>query len=146
MGTFWTAPLEVVMTSINSRLVEICQHDGPGYKPLVYFEGWRVAILNDDEKFKRENTRFLERHNLTDEVFVLLTGKCVLFIGDGGDSAPGCITCLPMEANRIYNVKKGVWHNLETATGTAVLIVENADTAKTNSSYMPVTPDMLPLS
>ena len=33
---------------MTSKLVDITAHDGPNYKPLVYFESWRVAILNDD--------------------------------------------------------------------------------------------------
>ncbi len=132
------------MAQIDSRLVEVWVNDEPGYKPLVFYEGWRVAILNDSEKFKRANTTYLERHNLTDEVFVLLAGACTLFIGDGGDGEVGHITLLPLEPNKIYNVKRGVWHNLETTPGTAILIVENADTARTNSSYLPVTPLMLP--
>jgi ureidoglycolate hydrolase len=132
------------MKSIDSSLVEIRQNDEAGYKPLVYYEGWRVAILNDAEKFRREQITFMERHDLTDEVFVLLTGTASLYIGDGGDDSPGQITLLPMEPEKIYNVKKGVWHCHVSTPGTAILIVENADTAKTNSHYIPVTPDRLP--
>lgn len=132
------------MKTCASNLVEIFQHDGAGYKPLVYFEGWRVAILNDHEKFRRENTQYLEKHLLTDESFVLLRGTCSLYIGESCDDAPGSIISLEMEPEKIYNVKKGVWHNLKMTTGTALLIVENADTSKENSRFFTVTPDQLP--
>jgi ureidoglycolate hydrolase len=132
------------MKSIDSSLVEIRQNDEAGYKPLVYYEGWRVAILNDADKFRREHTTYMERHDQTDEVFVLLAGTASLYIGDGGDDSPGHITLLPMEPKKIYNVKKGVWHCHVSTPDAAILIVENADTAKTNSHYIAVTPDMLP--
>lgn len=126
------------------QLVEIFEHTGEDYKPLIDFNGWRVAILNDAPKFRRETTPYLERHNETDEVFVLLEGTCTLYIGDGCGDALGAVTLLPMEKKKLYNVKKGVWHNLIAAPGTSLLIVENTDTTKENSDYHPVTADMLP--
>lgn len=130
---------------MKQSLVEITEHRGPGYKPLVYFENWRVAILNfDPEKFTREKVPYLERHNETDEVFVLLAGQCTLYIGDGEGSEAGCIETLKMEPNRLYNVKKGVWHNLSGSEDMVLLIVENADTSKSNSDFCPITTDMLP--
>ena len=130
---------------IDASLVEVTQHNDPDYKPLVDFESWRVAILNDHEKFRRENTTYLERHNLTDEVFVLLEGVSYLYIGDGGDDSPGEIRLLHMEKYKLYNVKRGVWHNVLSSPGTSMLIVENSNTSRDNSSRMPVTPDMLPV-
>jgi len=128
---------------MEKRLVDISEHKGEDYQPLVKYDGWRVAILNDAPKFRRETTPYLERHNETDEVFVLLEGTCSLYIGDGKDD-PGTISLLPMEKKKLYNIKKGVWHNLISAPGTSLLIVENDNTAKTNSDYYPVTADMLP--
>ena len=126
------------------RLVDVLEHTGEDYRPLIDFNGWRVAILNDAPKFRRETTPYLERHNETDEVFVLLEGACALYIGDGEGDSPGTIRLLPMEKKKLYNVKKGVWHNLIAAPGTSLLLVENADTTKKNSDYCPVTADMLP--
>lgn len=124
-------------------LVEILENTGTDYMPLVWFEGWRVAILNDAPKFRRETMPYLERHKETDEVFVLLDGACTLYIGDGKEEL-GTISALKMEPRKIYNIKKGVWHNLTAQPGTSVLIVENADTSKQNSDYIPVSPDLLP--
>ena len=127
------------------ELVEIVGYDGPGYKAIVYFEGWRVAFLNDDpSRFRRETMPYLERHNKTDEVFVLMEGSCTLYIGDGGSEGPGTISTLEMEKGRMYNIKAGVWHNLTGNGEMKLLIVENSDTSKLNSDFFPVTPDMLP--
>ena len=130
---------------MTSKLVDITAHDGPNYKPLVYFESWRVAILNDDpEVFRKEKTTCLERHNETDEVFVLLEGECTLYLADGEKDALGPIEAVPMELKKIYNVKKGAWHNLISKPGMSLLIVENADTGSANTDYSSVTTDQLP--
>ena len=88
---------------------------------------------------------YLERHNEADEVFVLLEGACTLYIGHGG-AAPDPIEQLVMEKQKLYNVKRGVWHNLTAVPGTSLLIVENTDTTDANSDYFPVAPEMLPLA
>ena len=121
---------------MNQELVEIREHEGAGYQPLVYFGGWRVALLNDDPtRYRRETMPYLERHNETDETFVLLSGGCTLDIGSERGDAPGTIEALPLELKKIYNVKKGVWHNLTGTPDMTLLIVENADTTKQNSEY-----------
>ena len=58
--------------------IEIYEYNGDGYNPTMYFENWRVAFLHYAERFDRIEK--LERHLLTDEVFVLLKGKGVLFV------------------------------------------------------------------
>lgn len=127
---------------MNEELITVSENHGLGYRPLVYFEGWRMAILNDDpEKFRKEKTSFLERHNETDEAFVLLKGECTLLIGGKGIS-PECVAYVPMERNKVYNIRKAVWHNLIGNDGFSVLIVENADTSKQNSDFYPMTLDM----
>jgi len=126
------------------ELIEIREHASEDYLPLINFESWRVAILNDAPKFRRETMPYLERHNCTDEVFVLLEGSSTRYIGDGRTDI-GKITLYAMQPKKVYNVKKGVWHNLTCVPGTSVLIVENADTSQENSEYLPVTPDMLPI-
>ncbi|MEN6595203.1 MAG: hypothetical protein ABFC31_09715 [Clostridiaceae bacterium] len=128
---------------MDSTLVEILEHTGEDYRPLIDFNGWRVAILNDAPKFRRETMPYLERHNETDEVFVLLEGACTLYIGHG-DATPDRIEPLVMEKKKLYNVKRGGWHNLTAGPGTMLLIVENTDTTDANSDYFPVSPEMLP--
>lgn len=130
---------------MDAKLLEIAEHNDPGYKALIAFAGWRVAFLNDDpSRFRRETMPYLERHNETDEVFVLTKGNCTLYIGDGRGDTPGHIETVKMEPNRMYNVKQGVWHNLVGDEDMVLLIVENADTSKANSDFFPVTEQMLP--
>ncbi len=108
--------------------LEILENTENGYHPLLHHEGWRVAIANYDSKWEKGNIMFMERHVLTDEVFVLLRGNAALYIGEDR-------TLFPMETGKIYNVKKGTWHNLCMEHGAQVLIVENDNTSRVNSEY-----------
>ena len=94
--------------------------DGPGYKPVVRFGAWRFAELNHAERFAAENLSYRERHLKTDETFVLVEGEATLLIGEA-------LTPVRMERGKFYNVKAGVWHQINTVPGTRVLIVENDD-------------------
>jgi mannose-6-phosphate isomerase-like protein (cupin superfamily) len=131
---------------MNEELLEITEYGGPAFKPLVVKEGWRVGILNDDPtKYRRESLCDFERHNRTDEVFVLLEGECTLLIGDGkGADDVGAVTAVKMERKKLYNVKQNVWHDLLGSEGMALLVVENADTSRQTSEFLHVSPDRLP--
>jgi mannose-6-phosphate isomerase-like protein (cupin superfamily) len=71
--------------TIDEGLLEVRQHNEPGYLPMVDFEGWRVAVLNFAENLRMENITSMQRHNETDEVFVLLKGRAILFVGQGDE-------------------------------------------------------------
>lgn len=119
---------------IPQNLLEIREYPGEGYKPLVDYEKWRVAMLNDMDEASPEKIKEMEKHNETDEVFVLLNKRAILFLGEGNDDVTK-IHAVDMEPFKIYNVKKSVWHTIVMVKGTKVLIVENSDTASHNSSY-----------
>ncbi|NIN64422.1 MAG: hypothetical protein GTO63_06915, partial [Anaerolineae bacterium] len=69
--------------TIDETLLEVYSHKGHGFMPLVRFGGWRVAVLRYLDSLMPENIETMERHEETDEVFVLLEGRCILFIGEG---------------------------------------------------------------
>ncbi|RPI23765.1 MAG: hypothetical protein EHM70_22125 [Chloroflexota bacterium] len=121
------------------QLIEISQYTGTGYRVLVNYEGWRVAILNFIEELLPENIAKMQRHEETDEVFVLLSGRCILFLGDG-DATIERIHAVDMEPMKIYNVKKNCWHTHTLDRTASVLIVENLDTGDENSSDIDLTP------
>ena len=84
--------------------MKIYQFEGAGYKPLISYNGWRVAVAGFAEHLLEENLRKLERHLQTDEVFILLQGEAVLHIGMEKERCP-------MEIGKIYNVLCGEWRN-----------------------------------
>jgi hypothetical protein len=126
--------------SAPEHLLEIHRHDGSGYQPLVDFEAWRVAILNFSEDLLPENLTRMQRHNETDEVFVLLEGSCLLFVGEGAD----CVTRIHgewLQPGRIYNVRQAVWHTHALSADAKVLVVENRATTYENSPFTPLSTD-----
>lgn len=118
--------------------IEIVEFQKEGYKPLIDFEAWRVAVLKFCDDLRLENIRTMQRHLETDEVFVLLNGSCTLFSAGAGDM-PGQITAVELAPHKLYNVPKGVWHNhIMDETG-EVLIVENSNTGDGNSPVVSLT-------
>ncbi len=115
------------------KLIEILENKEKSYSPVVAFNNWRIAIMNDMEKYSPQNVECWQKHNLSDESFVLLKGKCTLFVADGRDAPYDNITACKMEPQKVYNIKKGVWHTHTFSEDTSVLIVENDDTNDTNS-------------
>ncbi len=110
-------------------LFETFEYDGIGYMRGITYGEWTVAILNYEERF--DKIEKLERHNLTDEVFILLEGEATLIIGEN-------MARVPMQKNKLYNVKAGVWHNVKVSRDVKIIIVENANTSKQNTDYLPV--------
>lgn len=109
--------------------LDILDYTGVGYQPVHDFGSWRVAYLNFHESYTPETMRYIERHNETDEIFILLNGEATLLIGE--ERAP-----VPMEKYKTYNVKKGVWHNVYLSEDAKILIVENCNTSEANSDYL----------
>ncbi|WP_372683302.1 hypothetical protein [Desulfosarcina sp.] len=124
--------------TIPETLLDVRTHTETGYRPLVDFGAWRVAILNYSDELRPENITAMQRHNATDEVFVLLRGRCILYVGEGDDSIT-VIHAQPMAPHTIYNVKKAVWHTHTLSPEAMVLVVENQDTTYDNSPFCPLT-------
>ena len=123
------------MKKINNNLLEVRSSDGAGYQPLIDYDQWRVAILRYCDELTPERIFTMQQHNETDEVFVLLEGRCILFIGEGYDAITS-INAVDMVPCKLYNVKRGVWHSHTLNNDASVLIVENRDTTIQNSPKM----------
>ena len=102
--------------------VTIGKFTGNDFQVMTQFEGWKIGLLRHSERFSA--CRQMERHLLTDEVFVLLSGSAVLYVEQEQ---------IPMESNTIYNVKKGVWHHIVVSEDATVMVVENSSTSKENT-------------
>ena len=116
------------------NLLEIHSFEGLGYKPLIDYGTWRVAVLRYIDDLIPNQIERAERHNETDEVFVLLDGKAVLFNGEGDQQ----ITALHpqvLRPGKMYNVKRHTWHTVVLSKDASILLVENQDTGEANSDY-----------
>ena len=125
-------------TTLSESLIEIREYDGPDYKPLIDFQSWRVALMNYTPDLLPERIKRMQRHNETDEIFVLLAGRCILFLGEGADAVTN-IHAVDMELNKLYNVKRNCWHSHTFSEDAKVLIVENRDTVEENSPFVSLT-------
>jgi hypothetical protein len=122
---------------MNENLLEMHEYLGEGYKPLIDFNCWRVAVLRYLDELRPDHISYFERHNETDEVFVLLQGQAVLFMGQGEDTVDEMIPYV-MKPGVFYNVKCGAWHTVALSRDATILLVENRDTARENSTYFTV--------
>ena len=123
---------------MKSDLIEIKKYEGAGYKPVIDYDKWRVAVLNYCDELLPENIEKMQKHNQTDEVFVLLKGKCMLFMAEG-DQEIEEIYAQEMEPYKMYNIKRSVWHTHTLSEEAMVLIVENRDTDLDNSPEIDLT-------
>ncbi len=121
--------------SVPPSLLEIREHDGLDYKPLIDYQSWRVALMNYTPDLVPDKITRMQKHTETDEVFVLMTGRCILFFGEG-DETVTTVHAADMEPYKLYNVKRGVWHSHTFSQDARVLIVENRDTVDANSPFV----------
>jgi hypothetical protein len=122
---------------IPHSLLEVKKFSGEGYMPLVDYETWRVAMLCYHENLLPQNIVNMQRHDLTDEIFVLLKGKCILFLGEG-DQTIEKLHVVDMDPGTVYNVKRSTWHTHTLSLDAQVLIVENCNTGDDNSPFRPI--------
>jgi hypothetical protein len=120
------------------RGLQVHEWNEAGYQPLFFSHDWQVALLNWEPIFDLEKVGEVERHNQTDEIFVLTKGRAVLFtIDEQGmqieDMKPGVI----------YNVLEGVWHNLTSTRDASWIIVENRDTHLRDCEFRQLSADEL---
>jgi ureidoglycolate hydrolase len=123
--------------STRRPLLEIETYSEEGYHPLVDYGAWRVAMLRYHPELLPQNITDMQKHDETDEIFVLLAGHCILFVADG-EAEPGSIQAHDMQALKVYNVKRSVWHTHTLSLDASVLIVENRDTVLENSPKYPI--------
>ncbi len=110
-------------------MIEKFRYDGEDFKGIKMYEGWRVGILRNSERFSASN-HIWERHLLTDEVFVLLSGAAVLYAKNEDGEAEK----IEMKPCTVYNISKNIWHHIIVADEkTTVLVIENSNTSQANT-------------
>jgi ureidoglycolate hydrolase len=119
---------------MEEMMLEIHDFQGNGYKALIDYGEWRVAMLRYLEALQPDRIDSMERHSQTDEVFVLLKGQGVLVLGGNGKQVDSIYPQV-MEPGKLYNVKCNTWHTILLSREAKILIVENKDTGAYNSEY-----------
>ena len=124
------------------KLIETYRHEGKGYNPFLIKEGWQVAQLNYTPEQDPLAIDKMDRHLLTDEVFVLLQGTAVL-IGAQLSDGQFQFDCVRMKAGVTYNIPTGMWHNIAMNPGSEVILFERDGTHLGDFEFSPLSEDQI---
>lgn len=113
-------------------------YDGEGLKRVYENEKWTIAIKNYKPANDIENFDNLERHNKTDEFFILLEGSCTLVFANEVDGKL-VFEKEVMEKDTVYNIPQSLWHNTITNKDTKMILVEDVSTCMDNSDIRKMT-------
>jgi hypothetical protein len=119
---------------IPNDLLEIGQFFDDGYKPVLDFNGWRVAMLRYSEFVDAKQLHQVERHRNTNEVFILTAGQADLILCDAGE-VPQNAYVLPMKHNVAYNIPSYGWHHVMMSKDAHIILFERTETSAATSDY-----------
>lgn len=120
-----------------SNLIEKYYTEENGYHPFFIREQWQVAQLNYLPSLGFTSIEQVERHELTDEIFVLTKGQAVL-IGATIEQEQVSFECVLMEQGVTYNIPVNCWHMIAMSEDAQVIIVEKNNTHLGDVFYYPL--------
>ena len=118
------------------------EYTGEGMHRVFENEKWTVGIKNWKPANDITGIDNLERHNLTDELFVLISGTCTLISAEEVDGAL-VFSAVKMEPNKVYNIPATLWHNTVTQKDTKMILIEDSSTSMDNSDVCPLNPEQI---
>lgn len=117
-------------------MIEQKRYDGEGMR-VVYDGGdWVIGIKNYKVANDISTLKTLERHNKTDESFVLLEGACILVAYDDTKEGPEALALVQMEEHTVYTLPQGVWHTTIMKPYTKMVLIERSGTSMENSELL----------
>lgn len=108
---------------------------GEGMQRVFENEKWTVGIKNWKPANDVTGIDCLERHNQTDELFVLVAGNCTLIYANEKDGGLE-FGAVKMEPNKVYNIPATLWHNTITQKDTKMILIEDSNTSMDNSDIL----------
>ncbi len=111
------------------------EFNGEGMARVFENEKWTVGIKNWKPANDVSGIDCLERHNQTDELFVLISGKCSLVFANE-ESGELKFEAVKMEPNKVYNIPATLWHNTITEKDTKMILIEDSNTSMDNSDIV----------
>ena len=124
--------------------MEILQYSFEGEGMTRVFENakWMVGIKNWKPMNDIANINNLERHNETDELFILLKGRCTLLYANETESGLQ-LGAVEMEPLKVYNIPRTLWHNTVTEHDTKLALIEDSSTGSANSDVLDLTEEQI---
>lgn len=102
-----------------------------GFEKFFFNDNFKCAFITASPQYSFGKVTQMKRHNLTDEIFVLLSGRAVILICENG-----AFSETELKEGRAYDVGKGTWHYLAVSDDALVFVVENADTDASNTDII----------
>ena len=106
----------------------------PGFGTVVKNARFKCAFITHSSAYGFGKVDQMKRHNNTDEIFVLLSGKAIILLLENERFAE-----YVLEQGSAYNVKQGTWHYLAVSEDARVFVTESADTDGTNTDVLSLT-------
>lgn len=119
------------------KKIEQFAFEGEGLTRVFENPKWMVGIKNWKPANDITGIDCLERHNETDELFVLLAGHCTLLYANE-ENGGLTIQAVEMEPMKVYNIPATLWHNTVTQKDTKLILVEDSNTGMNNSDVLPL--------
>ncbi|CAA7603250.1 RmlC-like cupin domain protein [Acididesulfobacillus acetoxydans] len=126
---------------MEQKGLHIFEYQGTGVRRVVESGDWFVGIKNYKLANDLRTLETLERHLLSDEVFILLEGECVLVVADATENLT--VQATKMERDKVYCVTKGVWHTTILNEQCKLILVENRNTAEENSEILGLSSELI---
>ncbi|MEF9969878.1 MAG: cupin [Ruthenibacterium sp.] len=117
-------------------------YEGEGLTRVYENSDWMVGIKNWKPANDITGLDCLERHNKTDEFFILLAGNCTLLYAND-ENGTLKIDAVKMEPMKVYNIPATLWHNTVTQKDTKMVLVERPDTSMDNSEILSLSAEQL---
>ena len=117
-------------------------YEGEGMTRVFENAKWMVGIKNWKPMNDISNINNLERHNETDELFILLSGRCTLLYANETEKGLelGAVEMQPM---KVYNIPRTLWHNTVTEHDTKLALIEDSSTGSANSDELRLTAEQI---
>lgn len=122
--------------------IEHYEFAGEGMQRVYENEKWMVGIKNWKPANDITGIDCLERHNKTDELFVLTEGECTLIYANETKNGLefGCVKMVP---GKVFNIPATLWHNTITQKDTKMILIEDSNTSMENSDILKLDEDQI---
>ena len=115
--------------------IENYAFEGEGMQRVFENEKWTVGIKNWKPANDITGIDCLERHNKTDELFVLVEGSCTLIYANETESGLE-LGAVKMEPDKVDNIPATLWLNTVTCKDTKMILIEDSNTSMENSDIL----------
>ncbi len=123
---------------VPNHLLHVGRSFEQTYKPVLEFDGWIVAMLRHCKSVSSALFHRVERHQTSNEVFILTAGRADLIVFDG-DAQPTSGFVIPMELNVAYDIPRLVWHSVIMSPDGHIILIERSDTTDETTDYAELT-------